>query len=498
MNARKLWLIGVVLVIVARLMKNGMLITGCAVLALALVIGVVWCFWLRPSLSPYERMVLALVEDYQPELVRQIVAEMDAETREEFSESTELLYLTLARGNMKGAELLLELGMDINAYLPPSSSETTVLQTFCMEDEVNLAAIRFLLEHGANPDAGLSFPPLMSAQARGHDDLVQLLLQHGANPDTMNPQINPGRNTPLHSVCAQRKVDILARVKALLESGADVNALTTAGHTPLDMALEQKGDMDKNLDEFNGPMPLLREVIDLLKEHGALRGCQLRCPKPRFCGRVLIDGSLPDANQLRYLCKGEPGARVVPVNHAWQGEGLGALVDDAAMDDEQKRAALAHTCYIEIALEEPGTVPLELGRRYVKLLSQVAQVAGCVGVDFGRTVLEPAYAQKLVDNLQMAPYILVQGKPHAEGLVTEGMEDLGFPEVIYADTQDDSAVQVLIEYVLPMLLEYGACLGHNHRAFISPDFSLVAKVEPLGPGGSPVLTLHPDHTNYRD
>ena len=141
------------------------------------------------------------------------------------------------------------------------------------------------------------------------------------------------------------------------------------------------------MDEANGAMPVQDDVVALLKQRGALRGCQIRQPKPRFCGRVLLNGLLPDENQLRYLCKDEPTARVQAVNHAWMGEGLGGLVDEAAMSDEQRRAALAHTCYIEITLEEEGAVPLELGKRFVRLLGAVSQASGCVGVDFGRTVL---------------------------------------------------------------------------------------------------------------
>ena len=497
MKTKSLWLISIALIICCQFMRAGHYLTGIIVLA-AVLLGLLLAWWYRPANSEYGRMLGYVVEDYQPEQARRLVAGMQADTRAEFQKSTELLYLALQKGNMQGAELLLELGMDVNAFLSPGFSETSVLQTFCMEPEADMDAIRFLLEHGANPDAGLSFPPMLNAQAWGNAELEQLLLKHGANPQVMEPQINPSLNTPLHSLCSERKENTLSRVRALLATGADVNALSAAGHTPLDVALEQKGDEDKPIDEANGAMPLHEELIALLREHGALRGSQLRCPEPRFCGRVLINGALPDAGQLRSLCQGEPGARVEAVNHAWMGEGLGALVDDAAMDDAQKRAALAHTCYIEITLEEPGAVPMELGRRYVKLMSQVSTVSGCVGVDFGRTVVSPELAALLVDKLQVAPFVLVQGKCLEEGVMTDGMEDLGMLEVLYRENNAEKGVSVLMECILPMLLEYGTCLEHNHRAFLAPDFSLVAKVEPLGPAARPVLTLRPDYTNYRD
>lgn len=370
-----------------------------------------------------------------------------------------------------------------------------------------MAAIRFLLEHGAHPDAGLSFPPMINALAHGNDELVQLLLKFGATPGGMGQAINPSGNTPLHSICSERDVSqkshVLERVRALLAAGADVNALTTAGYTPLDVALEPKGDDSKAVGEGNDAEPLNKELIALLKEHGALRGCQLRMPRPRFCGRVLIDGALPEADQLRNLCLGESGAVVQPVNHAWMGEGLGALVGEAAMSDDEMRAALAHTCYIEITLEEPGAVPMELALRYVKLLCSVATHSCCVGIDFGRTVIAPQYAFHLTEHPELILPVLVQGKLQdlglgCESVVTEGMADFGYLEVVYTDSQPAMATGIVQSVILPMLLTYSICLEHNHRAFVAPDFSLVAKIEPLGPDGSPVLSIRPDRERYCD
>lgn len=495
----------IVLIFVAREMNHGMIKTGIAVLVLSVLAAAGWHYLTRtPWLE--KKMYRYVVDGYEPEKATQLVEAMDEDDRESFRTVTELLYLALSRGNLQGAELLLKLGMDVNAFLSPESSETTVLQTFCAEPEPDMKAIRFLLEHGANPDAGLAFPPMIDALKWGNEELVQLLLAHGATPGGMDECINPSQDTPLHSLCSARAGDnrelVIKRVKALLEAGADVNALTAAGHTPLDVAMEKKGDEDKPMDKA-GILPLHVELIDLLKQHGAKRGCQLRCPAPRFCGRVLVNGTLPAAAQLQALAAVEPVARLEAVNHAWKGEGLGALVDDAAMSDEQKRAVLAHTCYVEVTLQENGSVPLELGQRYMRLMGSLAKMPGCVGVDYGRTVVAAEYAPKLGEEPELAPAILVQGKwlnlgQDTENLVTEGMEDLGFPEVAYMGPQSDNAVGIMQEVVLPMLLIYGTCLEHNHRAFITPDFSLVARMQPFGPGGRPVLALYPDHNNYRE
>lgn len=504
MNTRVLWLASFGLLVCYHVMNRGHYILGCIILA-AVAFGVLMAWLRHPSRSPYGRMMQAAVEDYQPEKARKVLASMGDDTRAEFVKSTEMLFLALQKGNMQGASLLLELGMDVNAFLDPGFSETSVLQTFCMEAEPDMRAIRFLLEHGANPDAGLAFPPMINALAWGNEELVQLLLKHRATPGGTGGTINPSGNTPLHSLCVQRGEEMLERslqrIKELLDAGADVNALTTAGHTPLDVALEQKGNEEAPMDDKNGAEPLQQSVIELLQAHGALRGCQLLCPNPRFCGRVLIEGTLPDANQVRYLCRGESGARVELVNHAWQGEGLGALVDKAAMDDEQKRAALAHTCYIELTMECDGAVPYELAQRYVRTLCSLAQVEGCVAVDFGRTVADAKLARQVPEHPGSFPAILVQGhfrelEPGREYLLTEGLEDLGFPEVACADKS--RGVEIVSELVLPMLLIYGTCLDHHNRAFITPELSLVASCEPIGPGGKWVLVITPDFTRYRD
>ncbi len=485
---------------------SGSVLMGVVFILMALA-GAAYWYWQSRPVRWGQHMLTAVVEDYQPELAQKVYAQLCDEDKKEFAVTSELLYLALAKGNMQGAELLLKMGMEVNAPLPAYSSETTVLQTFCLEAEPDMEAIRFLLRHGANPDAGLSFPPMINALAWGNEELVQLLLQHGATPGGMGADVNPSGNTPLHSLCSGRGGDdkerAIKRITDLLQGGADVNALTTAGHTPLDVALELKGDEEKPMDESNGAMPVQDDVVALLKQHGALRGCQIRQPKPRFCGRVLLNGQLPDENQLRYLCKDEPTARVEAVNHAWMGEGLGGLVDEAAMSDEQRRAALAHTCYIEITLQEDGAVPLELGKRFARLLAAVSQAAGCVGVDFGRTVLAAEYAPHLVEHPELAMGILVQGKfrdmgKGGESLVTEGLEDMGFPEVVYTDPQPERATEVVQSVILTMLLEYGTCLEHGHRAFISPDFSLVATCEPIGPAGRMMLCIRPDTTHYRD
>jgi cytochrome c len=86
----------------------------------------------------------------------------------------------------------------------------------------------------------------MPALAKRRIDLINLLLERGANP---NSQRN--RENALHIAARSGCLDC---VKALVEAGADVNAKTKDGKTPLHLA------------KFKGQ----REVADYLMAHGVV------------------------------------------------------------------------------------------------------------------------------------------------------------------------------------------------------------------------------------
>lgn len=70
------------------------------------------------------------------------------------------------------------------------------LRTACFEG--NLAIVRELLTHGANPNAATadgSGAPLRLALRRGHQDIVALLLQFGATPPAEQATAQPARET---------------------------------------------------------------------------------------------------------------------------------------------------------------------------------------------------------------------------------------------------------------------------------------------------------------
>ena len=117
-----------------------------------------------------------------------------------------------------------------------------------------LEAAKLLIERGAdvNAPSALGDAPLVPAVGKRNIELIKLLLDHGANPNSVI-----GTETALHLAVERGCFDC---VKALVEAGADVNAVTSNGRyrTPLHIA-KRRG---------------LGEVADYLLTHGVI------IPKP--------------------------------------------------------------------------------------------------------------------------------------------------------------------------------------------------------------------------
>ena len=116
----------------------------------------------------------------------------------------------------------------------------------------NFDVVRTLIEYDptnidARSEGGST--PLLSASGGHHfkdGSILRLLLEHGAD---INAQSRGGR-TPLHWASTYKTLEA---VRVLLENGADVEAKENAGKT----ALQEAADMGRD------------EVVKLLREHGA-------------------------------------------------------------------------------------------------------------------------------------------------------------------------------------------------------------------------------------
>ncbi|QOF75571.1 ankyrin repeat domain-containing protein (plasmid) [Aminobacter sp. SR38] len=112
----------------------------------------------------------------------------------------------------------------------------------------HMAAAKLLLERGADVNAAPTplGPALMPALAKRRIDLINLLLDNGADPNAYR-----NREAALHVAVRSGCLDC---VKALVEAGADVNAKTKDGKSPLHLA------------KFKGQ----HEIADYLTSHGVV------------------------------------------------------------------------------------------------------------------------------------------------------------------------------------------------------------------------------------
>ncbi len=475
--------------------------------AVALCIVISWIKKACSESYKYERMISSLLISYNPARVKKIFPKLKEDSKTSFKEDVKILYFLLKNKNKQGAELVLELGMDINAKLGADSTETTLLQTLCLEPYPDLYSIKFLLEHGADPDLGNGFPPMIDALAWGNEDLIQLLLSHGATPGGMAKEINVMNNTPLHSLCSNRREEYgkiaFKRVKELIDSGADVNAMTAGNFTPLDLALEQKADEEVQMAEAVEAMPLYDDLVNLLRHHGALRGGQIMEPSPHFDVRLYIKGNLPSEEKFSTICQSESKAKIECFRQSCRREGLVDLLLKSGMSESQQKDCLAHTCYIELHLEEDGADPIALGTRVMKLALALAQSCWCVGIDCGENICSVQQLRELENYPGMLNkfFVSLAGNGIENGVYsvrTRGMRQFGLMDVIYTDPSQERAKSLLQNFIIPVIFfELRMCVEDGHRVYISPKFSLIAKNRVVD-GNEQVILFTPDHNHYRD
>lgn len=210
---------------------------------------------------------------------------------------TSCLELAVEAGNSKIVSLLLIAGANSNSI---GTRGLTPLQRACQEGNYKVALT--LLQHNADPNTpGTNqWKPLMIAAESNCIDLIDLLISHGANVNDVmennwsalgiasdhghisivNRLLEAGANpnvctdirkwAPIHSACCNSNDDPSVLL-ALISEGADPNAITSSGATPLilatnyqlvnivDILLDLKVST-LNLQSKNGVTPLMMAV----------------------------------------------------------------------------------------------------------------------------------------------------------------------------------------------------------------------------------------------
>lgn len=147
------------------------------------------------------------------------------------------------------AKRTLEEGADVNFRFRDGKYVYTALKKAAGSGSVEVA--RLLLAHGADVEAGsYEGAPLFSAIASGNPDMVQLLLTHGANLSVRQQGAGiASGDTPLTAALNDHRLLVpeararhaLSRdqiLRLLIEAGADVNAKSLLGKSPLALARE--------------------------------------------------------------------------------------------------------------------------------------------------------------------------------------------------------------------------------------------------------------------
>jgi len=135
------------------------------------------------------------------------------------------LHFAAKKGHREIAQLLLERGADVNASLAFGAPISSAAEAG-HEDMV-----RLLLDNDAAPVTDSTGRSAVHwAAMRGHAGVIRLLVESGFSPNT--PE-NGTRHTPLHKAAAFGEMDA---VIALIEGGADVNAVDLSPWTPFDWA----------------------------------------------------------------------------------------------------------------------------------------------------------------------------------------------------------------------------------------------------------------------
>lgn len=414
-------------------------VTGKDVVMLLLLLGflvlAIWLMyheWLLNDKGIWDKLRRAIEKD-KPELaahcIRSVLKNGSLATCKD--SIADHLLIALQKERWKVATAMMNAGAANPIILtPPHFHALGVLEQCVLEG--NKPAVRLLLEHGALPDAGTYFPPLLYAQANGRQDIANLLLTHGATPQGNNPDFNPDHITALHLFCSKRgmkEADITIAAR-LLKEGADINARTQSGFTPLDVAMDSRFSTGT----------AHPELLNFLCAQGAKHGAQLSVAQASYNASVLIKGELIELPAVSHGCE--------------------LLRKDKTTDAyQQHNHQLLMRCH-----SIDGELPLSTAHRLALAVQELCRSEQTIAVDLGGGYTPApeiaAAEQPLLYMLKFHPC----DSENRTGLETEGMVRFGLPElraVNSISTHRDWLIYS-IRHVLNSFIEHNMCPVIQH------------------------------------
>ncbi len=401
---------------------------------LALSIWVMWHEWQLNDKGIWDKLRKAIEKD-KPELaarcIRSVLQDGSLICKDDVAAH---LRSALQKERWAVATAMLNAGAANPAILtPPHFLALGVLEQ-CVAYG-NVPAVRLLLEHGAPPDAGTYYPPLLDALARGRQDIADLLLAHGATPQGANPNFNPDRITALHLLCAYRGMkDAAATIQTaerLLQEGADINARTLTGFTPLDAAMDSRFSTGT----------AHPDLLDFLRERGAERGALLSLPQASYHASVLMKGAPIELPPLCHGCELEQveAPTTAPVPHEWQ--------------------------VLLICRSSDGELPLAAAHRLALAVQELCRSGRAVAADLGNGFTPATEIADAEHPLLCMLRLHSCNSENQAGLETEGMPRFGLPELRAADSPGTHRDWLLYAtcQVLTAFLERNACPVIEHE-----------------------------------
>lgn len=200
------------------------------------------------------------IEEQNFPLVHRIIFGMSQKSLAfELEENPRAIYLTdtqnrtaldwaTARSQLEDMTTLIQHGADVNNM--DTTGRTPVLHAV---DTHDVETLRTVLKAGGDPNPVYAkgmfrSSPLTAAGFAGMQDLLKTLLDFEANPNARNPE----GLTALHSVARTHNTECAL---LLLEYGADLNATSTQGQTPMTVAITHNNH------------PVLRLFVDQCYEY---------------------------------------------------------------------------------------------------------------------------------------------------------------------------------------------------------------------------------------